>query len=199
MRYAQGQEEKEENAMPEKTMTRLGTRDLALVALFTALTAVCAWISVPVPAPFIQFTMQTFAIFAALLTLGGRRGTYAVAAYLLLGAVGAPVFSNFRGGLSVLLGATGGYILGFLFTALLYWGMTARLGESLPVKLTAGALGMVSYYAFGTAWYLALYARMGEPVGVMTALGYCVFPFVIPDLLKLALALLLSRRVARYV
>lgn len=185
--------------MPEKTVTRLRTRDLTLVALFTALTAVCAWISVPVPAPFVQFTMQTFAIFAALLTLGGKRGTYAVTAYLLLGAVGAPVFSNFRGGLSVLLGVTGGYILGFFFTALLYWLMTAKLGESLSVKLAAGVLGMATYYIFGTVWYLALYARMGKPMGLLTALGYCVFPFVFPDLVKLALAVLLARRVGKYV
>ena len=185
--------------MPEQTASRPRTKDLTLIALFTALTAVCAWISVPVPPPLIQFTMQTFAIFAALLALGGKRGTYAVAAYLLLGAVGAPVFSNFRGGLSVLLGATGGYILGFFFTALLYWGVTARLGESLPVKLAAGVLGMATYYAFGTAWYLFLYARTGSPVGLATALGYCVFPFIIPDLIKLALAALLARRVERYV
>ena len=181
--------------MTEQTASRLRTRDLTLIALFVALTAVCAWISVPVPAPFMQFTMQTFAIFAALLCLGGRRGTYAVVAYLLLGAVGAPVFSGFRGGPGVLLGATGGYILGFVFTALLYWAMTARLGEGRLVKLSAALLGMVAYYAFGTAWYLILYARAGKPVGLVTALGYCVFPFLIPDLVKLGLALLLSRRV----
>lgn len=185
--------------MSEKTASRLSTQDLTLVAFFAALMAVCAWISVPVPAPLVQFTMQTFGVFAALMTLGGKRGTYAVTAYLLLGAVGAPVFSGFRGGLGVLLGTTGGYILGFFFTALLYWGMTARLGESLPVKLAAGALGMVTYYAFGTAWYLLFYARTGSPVGLMTALGYCVFPFVIPDLAKLALALLLARRAGKYV
>lgn len=185
--------------MPEKTLSRLRTRDLTLVALFTALTAVCAWISVPVPAPFVQFTMQTFAVFATLLTLGGKRGTYAVTAYLLLGAVGAPVFSGFRGGLGVLLGTTGGYILGFLIQALLYWWMTARLGESLGVKVIASVLGLALCYAFGTAWYLVLYARTGNPMGLMTALGYCVFPFVLPDLVKLALAVLLSRRVEKYV
>ncbi len=146
--------------MPEQTASRLRTKDLTLIALFTVLTAVCAWISVPVPAPLIQFTMQTFAVFAALLTLGGRRGTYAVTAYLLLGAVGAPVFSNFRGGLSVLLGATGGYILGFFFQALLYWLMTARLGETLKVKIAASVAGLILCYAFGTAWYLVLYAQM---------------------------------------
>ncbi|MCI9644921.1 MAG: biotin transporter BioY [Oscillibacter sp.] len=185
--------------MPEKTVPRLGIRDLTLIALFTALTAVCAWISVPVPAPFVQFTMQTFAVFAVLLVLGGKRGTYAVTAYLLLGAVGAPVFSNFRGGLGVLLGTTGGYILGFFFQALLYWWMTAKLGEALRVKIAASVLGLALCYAFGTAWYLVLYAQAGNPMGLMTALGYCVFPFVIPDLLKLALAALLARRIEKYV
>ncbi len=185
--------------MPERTASKLRTRDLTLIALFTALMAACAWITVPVPAPFIQFTMQTFAVFAALLTLGGKRGTYAVTAYLLLGAVGAPVFSNFRGGLGVLLGNTGGYILGFFITALLYWFMTAKLGESFPVKVAAGVLGLAAVYAFGTAWYLALYARTGSPVGLMTALGYCVFPFIFPDLVKLGLAALLAQKVGKYV
>ena len=185
--------------MPEKTVSRLKTRDLTLIALFTVLTAVCAWISVPVPAPFVQFTMQTFAVFAALLTLGGKRGTYAVTAYLLLGAVGAPVFSSCRGGLGVLLGTTGGYILGFLLQALLYWLMTAKLGESLTVKVSASILGLSLCYAFGTAWYLVLYVQMGKPMGLMTALGYCVFPFVIPDLIKLALAVLLAQRMEKHV
>lgn len=185
--------------MPEQTAVRLRTRDLTLIALFTALMAVCAWIYIPVPAPLVHFTMHTFAVFAALLTLGGKRGTWAIIAYLLLGAVGAPVFSGFRGGPGVLLGATGGYIVGFVFTGLLYWLMTARLGEALPVKLAAGLLGMLTYYAFGTAWYLALYARTGSPVGLMTALGYCVFPFVLPDLVKLGLALALAQRVGKYV
>ena len=185
--------------MTEQTASRLHPRDLTLIALFVALTAVCAWISVPVPAPFIQFTMQTFAIFAALLTLGGRRGTYAVTAYLLLGAVGAPVFSNFRGGLGVLLGATGGYILGFFFQALLYWLMTAKLGETLKVKIAASVFGLILCYAFGTVWYLVLYAQMGKPMGLLTALGYCVFPFILPDILKLALAVLLAQRIGKYV
>ena len=185
--------------MPEQTAVRLRTRDLTLIALFTALMAVCAWIYIPVPAPLVHFTMHTFAVFAALLTLGGKRGTWAIIAYLLLGAVGAPVFSGFRGGPGVLLGATGGYIVGFVFTGLLSCLRPPRLGEALPVKLAAGLLGMLTYYAFGTAWYLALYARTGSPVGLMTALGYCVFPFVIPDLVKLGLALALAQRVGKYV
>ena len=69
---------------------KLKTKDLALCALFAALIAVCAWISIPATVP---FTLQTFAIFAALGLLGGKRGTVAVAVYLLLGAIGVPVFA----------------------------------------------------------------------------------------------------------
>lgn len=115
------------------TRTRLRTVDLAYAALFAVLLMVCAWINIPLTVP---FTLQTFGVFAALGTLGGRRGTLAILAYLLLGLVGLPVFSGFQGGPGVLLGTTGGYILGFLASALLYWGMTARLGDRPAVLLS---------------------------------------------------------------
>ena len=172
--------------------TRLRTRDLTYIALFAVLMAVCAWITIPMTVP---FTLQIFAVFAALATLGGRRGTYAVAVYLLLGAVGLPVGAGFQGGLGWLLGTTGGYIVGFLCIALIYWLMTAKLGDSLPVSIAASVLGLLVCYLFGTAWFMAVYARSTGPVGIMTALGWCVFPYVIPDLLKLVLAVTLSQRV----
>lgn len=168
--------------------------DMAYIALFAVLLTVCAWISVPLPVP---FTLQTFAIFATLGILGGRRGTWAVAVYLLLGAVGLPVFSGFRGGLGALLGTTGGYILGFLALALVYWLVTALLGERLPAMAVAMVLGLVVCYAFGTAWFVILYARTTGPMTVGAALGMCVLPFVIPDLVKLGLALVLSRRLGK--
>lgn len=93
---------------------------LTYVALMAALMAVCAWITIPVgPVP---FTMQTFAVFAALGLLGGKRGTLAVVVYLLLGLVGLPVFAGFSSGAAALLGPTGGFLLGFLASALVYWG-----------------------------------------------------------------------------
>ena len=172
--------------------SRLRTLDMAYIALFAVLMAVCAWITIPMTVP---FTLQIFAVFAALATLGGRRGTYAVAVYLLLGAVGLPVGAGFQGGLGWLLGTTGGYIVGFLCIALIYWLMTAKLGESLPVSIAACVLGLAVCYVFGTIWFIAVYARTTGPVGVMTALGWCVFPYVIPDLLKRVLAVTLSQRV----
>ena len=98
----------------------------------------------------------------------------------------------------MLLGTTGGYILGFLVSALLYWAVTARFGSRPGVMAAAMVLGLMVCYGFGTAWFLAAYARTTGPVGLWTALGLCVFPFIVPDLAKLALALALSRRLARY-
>ena len=111
--------------------------DMAYIALFAALMAVCSWISIPATVP---FTLQTFAIFAALGLLGGKRGTVAVAVYLLLGAIGVPVFAGFQGGIGALLGTTGGYLLGFLLSALIVWGMEARFGSKTGVFLLSAVL-----------------------------------------------------------
>ncbi len=175
---------------------KLKTKDLALCALFAALIAVCAWISIPATVP---FTLQTFAIFAALGLLGGKRGTVAVAVYLLLGAVGVPVFAGFQGGIGALLGTTGGYLLGFLLTALIVWGMEARFGSKTGVFLLSAVLGMLVCYAFGTAWYLVVYARTKGAISLATALGWCVVPFLIPDAVKIALAVLLRGRLKRHI
>lgn len=167
---------------------------LAQTALFAALIAVCSWITVPMVVP---FTLQTFAVFLALLMLGGRRGTAAVTVYLLLGLVGAPVFSGFRGGVGVLFGATGGYLLGFLLTALLYWLVTALCGDRPLVRVLTLVAGNLLCYAFGTAWFVVVYAGTAAPVSVMTALAKCVFPFLIPDAAKLALAVLMASQLKK--
>lgn len=181
------------DAAPAKSAWR--TLDLAYVALFSVLIAVCAWVSIPMAVP---FTLQTFGVFAALGLLGGRRGTFAVAVYILLGAVGLPVFAGFQGGIAALLGATGGYILGFFSSALLYWGITGCFGSKPVVLLVAMVLGLGLCYTFGTLWFVQVYSKANGTVGVMTALGWCVFPFILPDLVKLGLAVALSRRVGKY-
>lgn len=166
----------------------LSTLDMAYIALMAVLMAVCSWISVPMEIP---FTMQTFALFCALGLLGGRRGTIAVLVYILMGAIGLPVFSGFGGGLGRLLGVTGGYIIGFLFTSLTYWLITAVFGMKLWSMLAGLVLGTLACYAFGTAWYVLMYAADSGAVGIAAALVKCVIPFIIPDTVKLTLALLL--------
>ena len=177
------------------TTSRLRTLDLCYIALFAVLMAVCAWISIPGPVP---FTLQTFAIFAALVALGGKRGTLAVVVYLLLGAVGLPVFAGFKGGLAALLGATGGYILGFLAAALLYWLLTAKLGSRLWVVILACVVGMIACYAFGTGWFVTVYTAQTGPMTWGGALAACVIPFLPFDAIKVALAILLARKTAKF-
>ena len=89
----------------EAAATKFRTRDIAYIAVFVALMAICSWISIPTAIP---FTLQTMAIFLAAGLLGGRRGTLAVLAYIPRGAVGAPVVAGFSGGVGVRLRSTGG-------------------------------------------------------------------------------------------
>ena len=172
------------------------TRDMAYIALMSALMAVCAWISVPVGD--VPFTLQTLGVFCAVGLLGGKRGTAAVLLYLLMGAVGLPVFSGFTGGPGRLLGVTGGYLIGFVFTGLTYWLVTVPAGGKMWSMALGMVLGCVVYYAFGTVWFMAVYARGSGPIGFGAAVMKCVAPYVVPDMIKIALALTLSRSVGRY-
>ena len=180
------------NAIARK---RISVYDLVMVALFAALIAVCAWITVPGAVP---FTLQTMGVFLAVGLLGGKRGTAAVLVYILLGAVGMPVFSGFSGGVGRLLGTTGGYIIGFLVAALAMWAMEAIFGKAKWVLPVSMLLGLLLCYAFGTAWFLVLYTQTKGAISVASVLSMCVVPFIIPDLLKIALALLLTSRLKRF-
>lgn len=169
------------------------TKPLVYTAVMAALITVCAWITIPTVVP---FTLQTFAIFLAVGVLGGKLASLAVGVYLLLGAVGLPVFSGFSGGVGRFAGVTGGYLIGFLLIALVMWGMEALLGRGPAVFVVSGIVGLAVCYGFGTAWFVLMYAATSGPVGVVSALWTCVIPFLLPDAVKLLLALVLSRRLA---
>ena len=149
------------------------------------------------PLPAVPVTLQTFAVFAVLGVLGGARGTAAVAVYIALGAVGAPVFSGFRGGVGTLVGTTGGYIAGFLVSAGFYWLITALWKRKVPAKMIGKAGGLILCYAFGTAWFVVAYSRAAGPIGAGAALMKCVVPFLLPDAVKLTLAYVLSSAVGK--
>lgn len=178
------------------TAVRWKTRDLTYIGLFVVLITICSWISVPTEIP---FTMQTFAVFTAVGVLGGRRGTMAVLVFLLMAAIGLPVLQGFTGGLGIVLGTTGGYLMGFLFSALIMWAGEELFGRKSWVLLSTMLLGLAACYAFGTAWFMVVYARQTGPVGLGTALAWCVVPYVIPDLLKIAMAMSFSSRLRRLV
>ncbi len=159
-------------------------RDLVRCGICGALMAVCAWICLPLGE--VAVTMQSFGVFLTLCLLGGSKGTAAFSAYLILGAVGLPVFSGFRGGFGALLGPTGGYLWGFLLACLLFWLLERRLPKTMLL-----ILGQLLCYLCGTAWYLFAYA----PGGFWPAVLVCVVPYLLPDTLKLSLALGIAGRI----
>lgn len=175
----------------KKKSKKSAAYSLALMGLFVAIESVCAWISIPISE--ISITLQTFAVCLAGALLGWKRGLFATAAYLLLGAVGVPVFSGFTGGIARLVGPTGGYLIGFLFTAVLsgVGGDLARRMRGKLFFLVAAAfmvLGVLLCYAFGTGWFMILMSGKGNPYTLFSALSLCVVPFLPFDLLKIALA-----------
>lgn len=182
--------------MTSSTSTKMKTLDMAYIGLFAVVIAICSWISIPTVVP---FTLQTFAVFLAVAVLGGKRGTLSVIVYVLLGAVGLPVFSGFKGGIGVLLNTTGGYIIGFIFSALLMWAFEKAFSKKAWALILSMILALALCYAFGTIWFMIVYANNVGAVGLSAVLGWCVIPFVIPDLIKIALAFILSIRISRSV
>ena len=169
----------------------------ARISLMVALMAICAWISIPLGVQ--PFTMQTFAVFVAAGLLGAKGACWAVLSYMLLGAVGLPVFSGMQGGIGVLLGNTGGYVVGFVFIALIEGWAAEKYRRSPRALVLSMVLGTLVCYAFGTAWYVLAYLSHSGGAGVLGVLTMCVFPFVIPDIVKMLLALAVIKRVSRLI
>ena len=174
----------------------MSTRNAAYIAMMAVILCVCSWLTIPFTVP---FTMQTFAVYCALLLLGGRRGLLAIGLCILLGLVGLPVFSGFRGGPGHLLGLTGGYIIGFLFTGLGYLLMESKLrGLGFLPRIVLLALDLLPCYLVGTLWFTAVSRLHGSEIGFFSALGLCVVPYILPDLLKVVLAERICARVGKH-
>ncbi len=172
------------------------TQDLAHICLMTAAMAICSWITIPYVVP---FTLQTFGVFVSLELLGGKNGTKAILIYILLGAIGVPVFSGFQGGIGKLLGSTGGYIFGFLLTAVIYWFCTEKIGNNKTMRTAALIIGLIALYVTGSLWFMHVYSSTTGPVTLGTVLSWCVFPFIGPDLIKLFAAIIVSESVRKAV
>lgn len=170
------------------------TRDIVYMSVFTAMISICSWISIPASIP---FTLQTMGVFTTVGLLGGKRGTLTILTYILLGAIGIPVFAGLTGGVSVLLGTTGGYIIGFLLSALLMWGIETIIGRNQIVLAFSMIAGLIVCYVFGTAWFMLIYTQHSGVIGLSTVLGWCVIPFIIPDLIKIGVALFLTNRLKK--
>ncbi len=178
----------------------LSIKNLVLIAIFVALITVCTWISIPFgPVP---FTLQTFAIFVTGGLLGAKRGTVAVVVYILIGMIGVPVFSGFSGGIVKFIpntetGMLGGFIIGFIFTTLIigWFKYISREKDKKIRTLLLGAgmvVGDIVCLAFGTIWFWQFNPMH---IGLVASISSCVIPFVIPEIIKILLALVIVSRV----
>ena len=161
------------------------TKKMTFAALAAAMICILGPVSVPIPISPVPVSLGLFAIYVAVYVLGMRYGTYAVALYILLGLVGLPVFSGFTGGAAKLLGPTGGYIIGYVFSALIAGYFIDRFEGKRLVSLAGLALGTVVCYFFGTVW---LAYQSG--ITFEAALFAGVVPFVPADLVKIIAVLI---------
>ena len=167
-------------------------RKLSFVALMAVVISVCSWITIPFTVP---FTMQTFAVFCAVLILGGKYGTMSIGLYILLGAVGLPVFSGFAGGIGHILGPTGGYILGFLFIGFLFTLCEPYIRGKKVLVFICLLMGLFVCYLIGTLWFAQVKSAGGEELSLLSIIAVCVLPYIIPDVLKLLLAMFIYGRI----
>jgi biotin transport system substrate-specific component len=170
------------NRLSERMTTRL--RHVALIVLGALLIALTARISIPVPGSPVPVTGQTFGVLLVAGALGMRRGVASISIYVLIGLIGIPFFAEGKGGIQVILGATGGYIVGFVLAGAVV-GRLAELGwdRRLIGALGAMAIGNVVIYLVGVPWLMAV---TGYSLSVAIEKG--VLPFLIGDAIKLLLA-----------
>ena len=169
---------------------KLSIYQLCMMAMMAALMCILGPMSIPIGQVPITFT--NLVIYLAVFLLGTKMGTISCLVYLLLGMAGLPVFSGYSGGFAKLAGPTGGYLVGFLFMAAIS-GIFVERSSRNPVWSGAGmVLGTAVLYLFGTAWFVLM-----MKCTVVYALAVCVVPFILGDLIKIVLAVILGKQVRR--
>lgn len=175
--------------MNSRRKLKNSSRRLVFAAFFAALTAVCAQIALPLPTG-VPISFATFAVMLSGAVLGGVSGAVSQLVYLLIGAVGVPVFAGFRGGLDRLAGPTGGYLIGYVLMALVIGAVISRFGRSFAVSALAMTAGCAVCYLLGTVWYMAM-----TQTALIPALMGCVLPFLPGEAVKILLGAACVRRI----
>lgn len=176
--------------MESKSKTRL--LKIVYTAMFVAIIIVCAQIQIPFGQ--VPFTLQTLGVFIAAAMLGWKLSTIAVFVYALAGFIGLPVFAGFTGGVGIVFGPTGGYIVGFLFTAVIIGIITEKFGKKIRTLAISMIAGMAACYLFGTVWFVFV-----MKTDILSAILMCVVPYLVADGLKIALASVLVNRLDKVI
>lgn len=163
------------------TNQQLKLRSMIVTALFAAIIGVLAQITIPLP--HVPITGQTLAIGLAATILGSRYGTLSVLLYLIIGSAGVPVFAEFSGGISKLIGPTGGFLVGFIPATFIIGFYMEKFGFSFKNAMIANTIGMIITLAFGTTWL-----KISADYTWVQALAFGFTPFLFVGLIKAALA-----------
>ena len=169
-----------------KTAENLRVRRMVLCALFAALTAVCSQIAIPMPWG-VPINLALFAVYMAGTMLGAFWGTVSQLVFVALAAIGVPVLAGFQGGPSAIFGKTGGYVLGYILAALITALISKALGRKFWSLCVAMVVGCAVCYVLGTIWFMTL-----TGADLTSALGWCVLPYLPGDVIKIALAAILT-------
>jgi biotin transport system substrate-specific component len=166
---------------------RITTKELTLIGLMTAITCILGPLSIPLPITAVPISFTNLAIYFTVFLLGWKKGTISYLIYLLIGFVGVPVFSGFSAGPGKLLGPTGGYLIGFIFLAVISGFVIEKFKGKIFMYALGMVLGLLVTYILGTAW-LAAQLDLTLYQGLLAG----VIPFIPGDILKIAAALILG-------
>jgi biotin transport system substrate-specific component len=179
------------NNESKKKKNTVAIKELAFAGVFTAVIAVCSQIVFPLPSG-VPVTLQTFAVALCGYVLGWKRGLLSIGAYILLGALGAPVFSSFRAGIGMIFGVTGGFIIGFI-PMVFFCGLSLKY-KSRMTKLLQGAPGLVICHLAGTVQF-----GLVTGGGFLRSVAVVSLPFILKDIVSVAAAFFLAEQVKKRV
>lgn len=163
-------------------------KQMAIVALMTAVICVLSHFSLSIPISPVPISLCSMGIYFVVTVLGMKRGTISVLLYILLGFAGVPVFAGFTAGAAKLFGPTGGYIIGYIVLALIFGFFADKFEKNLLLTILGAVLGTIVLYLFGTIW-LAYQLHLG----FVAALWAGVIPYIPGDIVKLIIAMLLGQ------
>lgn len=172
---------------------KITTKNIILCAIFAALTAILSQISIPLPFTPVPINLAMISVFIAGGLLGTKIGAISQLVYVIIGAIGVPVYANFTGGPGILVGPTGGYIVGYIIATIIIGVIAKRLEDSIYSYTVAMVAGILGCYFVGTAWFMHI-----TQSGLIEALLMCVVPFLIGDILKIILSAFLVKKLKKY-
>ena len=180
--------------MKKKSLKQNRIFDITVMSVCTASIIISAWLTIPF---FIGITLQTLAIFLVCLIFKFKISFFSILSYILIGALGLPVFSGFNSGIAAIVGSTGGFILSFMLFPVIFMLFGNHYRKSHMLRIISMISCLLICYLSGTLWYCLIFCSGGLN-NIWGAMTVCVFPFIIPDIIKIFLADLIYSRLHKF-